>query len=148
MLSWPPAMTMAASPSWMCGDDDGGVAELDVLGADCDRAQARAADLVDAPGGRFDRQSGIDMRLAGRVLALAGGQYLAEDGLGHISRIDPGALQSGLDGGRAQVVRGRVGEGSVEAADGCTRRRGDDDVGRGAGHGGPFSVRSRRFCRG
>jgi len=54
------------------GDDDSGVAELDVLGASGDRAQARAADLVDTPGRALNRQAGIDMRLAGRVLALTG----------------------------------------------------------------------------
>jgi hypothetical protein len=41
--------------------------------------QARAADLVDAPGRAFLRQAGVDMRLARRVLALAGGQHLADD---------------------------------------------------------------------
>ncbi len=73
MFSWPPATTIV------------GVAKLDLLGAERHGAQARAADLVDAPGGAFDRKAGIDGRLAGRVLTLAGGQHLAEDRLRYIA---------------------------------------------------------------
>jgi hypothetical protein len=60
------------------GDDDVGVAIGDLLQADRDGAQARAADLVQAPGGRLDRNAGGNRGLTGRVLALAGGQHLAE----------------------------------------------------------------------
>ena len=68
------------------GDDDRVVAERDVLGAERHRAQARAADLVDAPGGALLRQAGVDVRLARRVLPLARGQHLAEDRLGDLAR--------------------------------------------------------------
>jgi len=59
---------------------DCGVAEHDMLRTDCDRPQARPADLVQRPSGRFDGQTGIDMRLARGVLALTGGQNLAQNG--------------------------------------------------------------------
>ena len=53
------------------GDDDLGIAVEDRLIAERDRAQARAAELVDAPGRALDRDAGIDRGLARRVLALA-----------------------------------------------------------------------------
>ena len=63
-----------------------GVAVGDLLHAERDGAQARAADLVEAPGGRLLRHAGVDRGLAGRVLALAGGQHLAEDDLVDLGR--------------------------------------------------------------
>ena len=92
--------------------DDIGVAQLDVLSAQRHGAQAGAADLVDAPGGGFDRQAGVDMGLAGRVLALAGGQHLAEDRLTHLTLFDAGALHGVLDG----VATQGLGLGVVESA--------------------------------
>ena len=62
-----------------------------VLGADGHGAQARTADLVDRPCRAGHRKAGGDMGLAGRVLALAGGQHLAEDGFGDFRRVDAGA---------------------------------------------------------
>jgi hypothetical protein len=41
---------------------------MDVLRAERHRPQARAADLVDAPGRRALRQAGMDMRLPRRIL--------------------------------------------------------------------------------
>ncbi len=60
---------------------DAGIAQLDVLGTKRKGAQAGAANLVDSPGGAFDRQTGIDMSLTGRVLALAVRQNLPENRL-------------------------------------------------------------------
>ena len=79
------------------GDDDVGVAGGDLLHAERDGAQPRAAELVQAPGGGLLRQAGADRRLAGRVLALAGGQDLAEDDLVDLVRLDLGALERRLD---------------------------------------------------
>ena len=42
------------------GDDDLGRAVCDLLGAERDRAQARAAKLVHAPGRAIDRDAGVD----------------------------------------------------------------------------------------
>ena len=87
------------------GDDDVGVAIGDLLHAERHRAQARAAELVEPPGGRLLRHAGRHRRLAGRVLALAGGQDLAQDDLVHLAGVDLGALQRLLDGDGAEVVR-------------------------------------------
>ena len=66
------------------GHHDLGIAVEDGLVAERDRAQARAAELVDAPGRALDRDAGGDRGLARRVLALAGGQDLAQDDLGDL----------------------------------------------------------------
>ena len=76
--------------------------------AERDRAQAGAAQLVDAPGRAFHRNAGGDRGLAGRVLALAGGQDLAHDDLGDAAGLDAGALQRGLDGDLAEFVGRQV----------------------------------------
>ena len=75
------------------GDHDLAVAVEDRLIAERDRAQAGAAELVDAPGRALDRDAGGDRGLAGRVLALPGGQDLAQDDLGHLRALDAGALE-------------------------------------------------------
>ena len=71
------------------GGDDGAFAGADLLRGQRDRAQAGAADLVDAERGLGVRQAGGAGGLAGRVLALAGGQDLAEISFVHIGRIEP-----------------------------------------------------------
>ena len=76
------------------GDHDRGVAGRDLLRRQRHGAQARAAELVDAEGGALHRDAGIDRRLAGRVLAGAGGQHLAHDDLVHLLRLHPGALHA------------------------------------------------------
>src|SRR3546814_4016893 len=58
---------------------DAGVAKLDRLGGKRNRAQARAAELIDADRGGFLPDPRINCGLAGRVLPLPCGQYLAED---------------------------------------------------------------------
>jgi hypothetical protein len=56
------------------------ITQLDVLRGQSDGAQSRSADLVDAPCGGFDWQSGIDVSLTRWVLALACCKDLAQDG--------------------------------------------------------------------
>ena len=75
------------------GHDDRSVAAPDLLHAERDGAQAGTADLVEPPGGRFLWQAGADRCLARRVLALPGGQHLAEDDLVDFRALDPGASQ-------------------------------------------------------
>ena len=87
------------------GDDDLAVAAADRLIAERHGAQPRAAELVDAVGGLLDRDAGADRRLARRVLALAGGQDLAQDDLGDLARLDAGALQRLGDRDLAELVR-------------------------------------------
>ncbi len=110
------------------GDDDRAFAGADLLGGEGDGAQAGAADLVDAEGGGAVRDAGGAGGLAGRVLALGGGEHLAEDHLVHLAGLEPGALERGLERDGAEHVGGHAAEGAVEAAD---RRAGggdDDDV--------------------
>src|SRR5215207_2109550 len=110
------------------GDDDVGIAVGDLLHADGDGAQPRAAELVQAPGGLLLRDAGVHRRLAGRVLALAGGEHLAEDDLVDLRTLDLGARHGRLDRRLAEVVRRRVGEGAVEGPDRGPGRADDDDI--------------------
>ena len=96
MLSCPPATTICA------------VAGLDRLIAERHRAQARAAELVDAVGGLLIRDAGRDRGLARRVLPRAGGEDLAEDDLVDLRRLDLGALQGLDDRDLAELVRGQA----------------------------------------
>ena len=99
--------------------DDGGVAIGDLLHAQRHRAQARAAELVEAPGRLFLRNSGLHGGLTGRVLALTGREDLAEDHLVHLAGVHASALQRGLDGHGAQIMGGH---GAKDAAEGSHRR--------------------------
>ena len=110
------------------GDDDVGIAVEQRLIAERDGAQARAAELVDAPGRAFHRNAGGDRGLAGRVLALRRGQDLAHDHFGDAARLDAGALQRGLDGDGAEIVGRRGGEGAVETSDRGAGGADDDDI--------------------
>ena len=89
------------------GDDDLGVAVDDLLIAERDRAQARAAELVDAPGRALDRDAGCDRGLPRRVLALAGGQDLAQDDFRDLAGLDAGALHRRLDRDLAEIMGGQ-----------------------------------------
>ena len=96
MLSWPPATTIVA------------LAGADLLGRQRDRAQAGAADLVDAEGGVAVGDAGGAGGLAGGVLALGRGQHLAEDHLVDVGRVELGALHRGLDRLAAEHVGGKA----------------------------------------
>src|SRR5690606_26715270 len=75
-----------------------------------------------------DRQAGLDHRLTRRVLAAAGGQYLAEDDLvDHVST-DADANQEGLDDGGTQIRCSDLCEGTSELANSSARGGNDDDV--------------------
>ena len=111
------------------GDHDPAVALPDRLKAERHRAQARAAQLIDAPGWHLDRNAGVDRSLARRVLPLAGGQDLAHHHLGHLGRLDAAALERGADRDLAEVVRRHARERAVEAADRRAHGTGNDDLG-------------------
>ena len=86
------------------GDDDLGIAVADRLIAERHGAQPRAAELVDAVGGRLEGDAGGDRRLPRRVLAFAGGEDLAHDDLRHLLRLDLGAAQRLDDRDLAELV--------------------------------------------
>ena len=96
------------------GDDDRRRAFLDLLGAERDRAQARAAELVHAPGGRVDRDAGRNGRLAGRVLAGAGREDLAHDDFGHVAGRDAGTIERAFDRRLAEFMRRQACQRTVE----------------------------------
>ena len=89
------------------GDDDLAVAVDDGLVAQRHRAQARAAELVDAPGRSFDRNAGRNRGLAGRILALPGGEDLPHDDFGDAGRLDAGAVERRLDRRFAEFMGGQ-----------------------------------------
>ena len=85
-------------------------ADLDVAGADRrveqpDGAHPRGAHLVDRLRGDLLRDPGLDLRLAGRDLALAGLEHLAHDDVLDLLGRDLGALERGLDRGAAELGR-------------------------------------------
>ena len=110
------------------GDHDVAVAVEDGLVAERHRPQARAAELVHAPRGALDRNAGGDRGLAGRVLALTGGQDLAHDDLGDPAALDAGALERLLDRDLAQFMGRQAGKRPVERADRRAGRADDDDI--------------------
>ena len=110
------------------GGDDSALAGADLLRGEGDGAQAGPAHLIDAERGLGVRQAGGAAGLAGRVLALTGGEDLAVDQFVHVVRIDAGARHGGLKGYGAQLVGVNGAQGAVEAADGCPGCRNDDDV--------------------
>jgi hypothetical protein len=111
------------------GDDDLAVAVADRLIAEGDGAQPRAAELVDAIGGDLERDTGADRGLPRRVLALAGGEDLAHDDLGHVFRLDMRAAQRLDDRDLAKLVGRQAGEPAVEGPDRGPRRTRNHDIG-------------------
>jgi hypothetical protein len=110
------------------GHHDLGIAVEDGLVAERDRAQPRAAELVDTPGRALDRDAGGDRGLAGRILPLPGGQDLAQDYLGDLAALDAGTLERLLDGDLAQFM-GREGrKGPIEGPDRRAGGADDDDI--------------------
>jgi hypothetical protein len=85
-----------------------------LLHAQSHRAQARAAQLVHAPGRAFNRNAGIDGGLAGRVLATASGQDLPEDHFVNVVAFKPRTLHRGLEGNRAQFRSRNLAQGTIE----------------------------------
>jgi hypothetical protein len=110
------------------GDDDFRIAVKQRLIAQRHRAQARTAQLVDAPGWAFHRNAGGDRGLASGVLALRRGQNLTHDHLGNPCRLDTRALQRGLDGDGAEIMGRHGGKRTIKASDGGAGGTDDDDI--------------------
>src|SRR5208282_5045276 len=110
------------------GDHDLGIAVEDALVAECDRPQARTAELVDAPGRNFDRDAGIDRGLAGRALALAGLKDLPQDHFGDAGRLDAGAIDRRLYRDLSEFVGRHGAECPIERANRRAYRANNDNV--------------------
>ena len=110
------------------GDDDLGIAVEQRLIAERDGAQARAAELIDAPGWRFHRNTGGDRGLPRRVLALRRGEDLPHDDFGNAPGLDAAALKRGANGDGAEIVRGHGGKRAVETSDRGAGGADDDDI--------------------
>jgi hypothetical protein len=102
-------------------DDDVRIAKLDVLRAKGDSAQARAADLIDAPCGGFLRQTSIDMRLTRGILALASRENLAQNGFRDFRFLDACAIHNRFDHRSAKIMGGDIGKASAERSNGGAR---------------------------
>ncbi len=110
------------------GDDDVGIAVDDCLVAKRDRAQARAAKLIDPPSRRLDRHASRDRGLACGVLTLGRGQNLTHDDFRDPQRFDAGAVQRRLDGDLAKFMGRQRRECAIECADRRSRRTDNDDI--------------------
>ena len=99
------------------GQHDRGIAQHDVLCAQRDRAQPRAANLIDGPSGGLYWQARIDMRLTCGVLALTGGQNLPQNGFRYFGFVDSRACDDRFQNGRAKVMCGGIGESAAERPD-------------------------------
>ncbi len=113
---WPPATTISLSPF-----DDRPIAERD-------RAQARAAELVDAPGRAFHRDAGAHRGLAGRVLACARAVRIWPM-MTSLTRepSTPAPLKRAENSDACRVHGRAVGKSPVEGADRRTGGAYDDD---------------------
>ena len=124
------------------GDDDLGAAGEDQVVREHDGLHAGAAHLVDGDCAGGGGQSCAESSLAGGSLAEAGGEHTAEkdfvDGgdIGFIGRnsgadssrpIDSTSIESGSDGGGAELRSCEVLEIALECADGRARGADNDD---------------------
>ncbi|MNI33976.1 hypothetical protein D3C73_879480 [compost metagenome] len=108
-----------------------GIAGKDRLGAECDRTQARAADLVDGECRGAHRDACGNGCLAGGVLALTGAQHMAEHDIGNGGGFKLGPLESFADDDRAQLACGKGGKPTHELADRSAGGGNDYDIGHG-----------------
>src|ERR1019366_512432 len=101
---------------------------LDQERCQVDRLQGGGADLVYGERGHPRGDAGLEGRLPGRDLALAGRDHGAHDALVHFVRSHPGALQGGPDDVGPQIHRQDRAERAAELAEGGAGRRHDHRV--------------------
>ena len=109
-------------------DHDIGIAGRNLLGADGDGPKTRAADLVQSPGGLLHRNAGADGGLAGRILALSGGQHLTQDHFVDIGRLHMRPFQRRANGDLPKGMRREARQGAIERADRRPRRADNNDI--------------------
>ncbi len=90
--------------------------------------QAAAAHFIDIQAGDFDGQAGVQCRGAGGILAGTGRQYLTQNHLINLIRLDAGFLQQRLDDLGAQHVGGNGRKRTHEVANRGASRSDDDHV--------------------
>ncbi|MCY1213583.1 hypothetical protein D9M72_253720 [compost metagenome] len=110
------------------GDDHFGVAATDGLDAQVQGLEAGTAELVQVHGRYRVGQAGEDGGLAGRVLAGAGGEHLAENHFIDLLALEAGLLQQLADHCSAQFMGGNIGQRALEAANGSAGGGNDYDV--------------------
>ncbi len=112
MLSWPPATTIVASPVWIAW-----------LASATARRPEPQTWLTPQAGTSLGMPAAIEAWRAG-ILALGGGQHLAEDHFGDVLGRDAGLGERRLDRDPAELVGGGGGEGAEEGRrPGCAWRR-------------------------
>ena len=85
-----------------------------------DGFETRAANSVDGQAGNSVRETGLDDRLARRVLADTSGQHLTHDDFTDLLSIQARTLQHGLDNSSAQLGGRRLGQRSTKLSDSGT----------------------------
>ena len=110
------------------GDDDLGIAGLDVARRGVDRFQAAAADAVDGDGGRLDRHAGLDGGVARDIAVFHHLTDAAEDDVVHLFGLEARALDCGADGDGAEIRCREVRVGALELPDGRPRAANDHDI--------------------
>ena len=110
------------------GDHDVSIAGRNLLRAESDGAEPRAAHLVHAEGGRFHWDAGGDGGLTRRVLALGRCQHLAHDHFVDIGRSHARPIERRLDGNLAERMRRQGRQRAVERANRRPRRADDDNI--------------------
>ena len=109
-------------------DNHVGVTATDGLRAEVQSLEARAADLVQGHGRHRVGQASLDGSLTRRVLAGAGGQYLAHDHFIDLRTVQTGLFEQLANHRCAQINRGYAGQGTLETADRGARSSNNDDV--------------------
>ena len=110
------------------GDDDLGLAALDLHDAVGDGLQAGTALAVDGVGAGLVGKAGLQADGAGDEAVLAPGAHLADDALVNDGRVDAGALDGLGDDDGAHVDGGQRLQAAAELAHGGAGAGDDDDV--------------------
>ena len=96
--------------------------------AHAERGRARHADAVHGDGRHAVRDAGLQLGLAGDVLAQTGLDHVAEDDFVELVAGDAGALERLGHGDGAELLGRRAGEAALEAALRGSYCRENDDV--------------------
>ena len=87
-----------------------------------------AAHLVDRRGGRGDRYTGTQRRLACGCLAETGRQHATHDHFLDITSLQTGSLDGRFHRGAAELGSGQRREGALKGADGSALCGDDNDI--------------------